>query len=152
MEKRLLEMGGAISNNSLSWPVTFNVVTTYFNDPEYPFRKIIGEHNAIDIRAKQGTTIKAPAAGYVAKVKNGGKKGYSYIMLMHANSIATVYGHVSSFNVVEDQYVREGDVIGYSGGMPGTSGAGSFTTGPHLHFEVRLNGNPVNPLEYLKFK
>lgn len=151
MEAKLLEMGGKISNNSLSWPVPFNVITTYFYDPDYPYRKVIGEHAAVDVRAKQGTIIRAPAAGYVAKVKDGGKKGYSYIMLMHTNNVATVYGHVSSFAVKEDQYVSEGQIIGYSGGAPGTKGAGPFTTGAHLHFEVRVGGTPVNPLEYLKF-
>lgn len=152
MERKLLEMGGSISNNSLSWPVAMNSITTYFHDQEYPFRNVIGEHAAIDIRAKQGTAIKAPSAGYVVKVKNGGAKGYSYIMLMHTNNIATVYGHVSSISVSEDEYVSEGDIIGYSGGTPGTTGAGPFTTGPHLHFEVRASGIPVNPLEYLKIK
>lgn len=152
MERILLEMGGKISNNSLSWPVPFNTVTTYFHDQDYSFKSVIGEHAAVDIRAKQGTQIKAPAAGYVAKIKDGGAKGYSYIMLIHANNIATVYGHVSGFNVDEEDYVKEGDVIGYSGGTPGTRGAGPFTTGPHLHFEVRENGLPVNPLEYLKIK
>jgi len=114
--------------------------------------RILGEHPAIDIRAKQGTPVKAPAPGYVIKVKDGGATGYSYIMIMHTNDIATVYGHVSKISVSEDQYISEGDIIGYSGGTPGTHGAGPFTTGPHLHFEVRVSGIPVNPLEYLKIK
>jgi len=152
IEKKLLEMGGAVSNNSLSWPVPMNTITTYFHDPDYPFKDVIGEHPAIDIRAKQGTPVKAPAPGYVIKVKDGGATGYSYIMIMHTNDIATVYGHVSKISVSEDQYVSEGDIIGYSGGTPGTHGAGPFTTGPHLHFEVRVSGIPVNPLEYLKIK
>jgi len=152
IEKKLLEMGGAVSNNSLSWPVPMNTITTYFHDPDYPFKDVIGEHPAIDIRAKQGTPVKAPAPGYVIKVKDGGATGYSYIMIMHTNDIATVYGHVSKISVSEDQYVSEGVIIGYSGGTPGTHGAGPFTTGPHLHFEVRVSGIPVNPLEYLKIK
>lgn len=151
MEKKLLDMGGAVSNNSLEWPVPSKIVTAYFRDPSYPYKNTIGEHSAIDIRASQGTAIKAPAGGYVLQTKDNGY-GYSYIMLMHANNIVTLYGHVSGFNVLQDQYVKKGDVIGYTGGKPGTKGAGPFTTGPHLHFEVRVNGVPVNPLEYLKIK
>ncbi len=136
-------------NNTIAWPVPQNLITTSFHDPEYPFRKIIGEHPAIDIRAKQGTTITAAADGYVAKVKFDGNGNYAYIMLIHGDGLSTVYGHVSAVFVSQDQYITQGQAIGRSGGMPGGIGSGKFTTGSHLHFEVRKDGLPVNPLNYL---
>ena len=129
------------------WPVAKNMIMATFHDPEYPFRYIF-EHPAVDIRAAQGSSVRAAASGYVAIAKNAGK-GYSYIMIVHGDGLATVYGHVSRIFVAPDEYVVQGQAIALSGGTPGTNGAGRLTTGPHLHFEVRLNGLPVDPQEYL---
>jgi len=136
-----------LTDCQLSWPIPQNKITSTFHDPGYPFRYLF-EHPAIDVRAKQGTVIKAPAEGYVLKAKDSGM-GYSYISLIHAKGISTVYGHVSKILIEEDEYVAKGETIGLTGGMPGTPGAGRLSTGAHLHFEVRVNGIPVNALDYL---
>ncbi|MFP4515118.1 MAG: murein hydrolase activator EnvC family protein [Parcubacteria group bacterium] len=136
-------------DSDFAWPVPKNYITSTFHDPSYPFRHLIGEHSAIDIRAAQGTTLRATSSGYVAKVKFDGTRSYGYIMIIHADGYSSVYGHVSQVNVEADDFVFQGQVIGKTGGMPGTAGSGYFSTGPHLHFEIRKEGIPVNPLDYL---
>lgn len=132
----------------LSWPLDPNYrgISAYYHDPTYPFRHLF-EHSGIDIPQMQGTPITSPAPGYVAWVKQGRLYG-NYVMVIHTNGIATLYAHLSKPLVEADQFIARGETIALSGGMPGTSGAG-LSTGPHLHFEVRLNGIPVNPLNYL---
>ncbi|MDA2936563.1 M23 family metallopeptidase, partial [Patescibacteria group bacterium AH-259-L05] len=141
----LMEAEGIIV---FSWSVPNEGITATFHDPDYPYRTWIGEHSGIDLRASQGTAVRAAASGYVARAKHGGL-GYSYIMFIHNDEFSTVYGHISEILVEEGEYIRRGSIIARSGGLPGTSGAGKFSTGPHLHFEVRLNGIPVNPEDYL---
>lgn len=138
-----------VGGTELAWPINpVQGISAYFMDPSYySFWGL--QHYAIDIPAPQGTSMHAPADGYVAKYSDNGN-GYSYIMLYHGNGLSTVYGHASACYTAEGSNVKRGDVIGLSGGMPGTKGAGWMTTGPHLHFEVRINGNPVDPMNYLK--
>lgn len=142
-------IGALPSVGTFDWPIEpIFGVSCEFRCGGYPYEYLIGPHSAIDIPSYVGTPIKAPAEGYVARTFDSGGPGYSYIMLIHGDGISTVYGHVSGFAVNEGQVVTRGTVIGYTGGAPGSRGAG-LSSGPHLHFEVRKNNVPVNPRGYL---
>ncbi len=152
--------GGFEDDNSsvLAWPATSRRITAYFHDPSYPFNYIF-LHPAIDIGVKGGTPIYASASGYVSVARKkdwitneNGKilyPAYNYVSIVHNDGVSTVYGHLSEISVSQDQFVTRGQQIGESGYAPGTKGVGRLYTGPHLHFEVRVNGIPVDPLGYL---
>lgn len=122
-------------------------------------------HHAIDIGVPQGTTVLAPAAGTVASIKCFSSPTpeacLSQLIIDHHNGFLSVYLHMNSFTVGLEEIVRQGEVIGYSGGLPYTWGAGIYcsaglrlrsschTTGAHLHFELRKDGFYVNPIQYL---
>lgn len=112
----------------------------------YPYAHLIGPHTGIDMPTHMGTPVRAGADGYVARAHDSGGPGYSYVLLLHGDNFSTVYGHLSSVAVNDGQFVTRGQVLGASGGVG--RGAG-LSTGPHLHFEVRKNGVPVNPAQYL---
>jgi murein DD-endopeptidase MepM/ murein hydrolase activator NlpD len=144
-EDKIAETGSVL----MSWPVPSKVINAEFHDAGYPFKKVF-EHSGIDIKAGFGTPVKAAASGYVARARKCSSSScYAYVLVVHTGNISSVYGHLSTILVSDDQYVNRGDVIGYSGGTPGTIGAGPFVTGPHLHFEVRSNGIPVDPMPYM---
>ena len=152
--KQILEQVGFADDDFelkgvLSWPVSPSLgISAYFRDPSY--RAALGlDHDAIDIRAPQGTTVVAPADGIVLKTKGGTGNDYHFIVIGHGSEVMTLYGHMYDIFVRPGQSVRRGEAIGLSGGMPGTRGAGWLTTGPHLHFEVFRNGVHVDPMEYL---
>ncbi|MBU1167326.1 peptidoglycan DD-metalloendopeptidase family protein [Patescibacteria group bacterium] len=136
-------------SGQLAWPINpSRGISAYFMDPSYT--KYFGvPHYGVDIPAPQGSTLYAPADGFVVKYRNAGY-GYSYLLIYHGGGLSTVYGHIPASLVSEGAYVKKGDPIAKSGGAPGTPGAGWMTTGPHLHFETRVNGKPVNPMNYLK--
>jgi murein DD-endopeptidase MepM/ murein hydrolase activator NlpD len=134
---------------SLDWPFDpIFGISCGFHCSGYPYASLIGPHTGTDMPIDVGTPIKATADGYVGKVSISSGAGYSYILLIHGSSISTIYGHISNASVNEGSYVTKGQVIGHTGGAPGSRGAG-LSTGPHLHFEVRKNGIPVDATGYL---
>lgn len=122
------------SNAGLIWPVQGPVTS--------PFGWRWGRmHEGIDIGVGYGTPIHAAAGGTV--IYCGWEEGYgNFVVIDHGGNLATAYGHQSRIAVTCGQQVNQGDVIGYVG-------CTGHCFGPHLHFEVRVNGNPVDPLGYL---
>jgi murein DD-endopeptidase MepM/ murein hydrolase activator NlpD len=98
-------------------------------------------HSGLDIAVPSGTQVKAADGGKVLISGWNGGYGY-YIAIDHGNGISTAYAHNSRL------LVKEGDVV-YQGQVIAGSGSTGLSTGPHLHFEVRINGAPVDPVKYL---
>ena len=99
-------------------------------------------HKGVDLAAPVGTPIHASADGIVERADWFSSYGL-YVALAHGGDIETRYGHMSRLNVAAGEHVHKGDIIGYVG----TTGR---STGPHLHYEVRIAGEAVNPLPYLQ--
>lgn len=133
----------------LSWPVEpIKGLSATFKDASY--RAALGiEHYAIDIPTHSGTSVMSAAPGVVFKVKGGDGNDYHYILIGHSDGMMTLYGHMYDIFVEEGDAVERGDIIGLSGGAPGTRGAGYLTTGAHLHFELIKDGVNVDPLPFL---
>jgi len=130
----------ASSSPSL-WPVE-GQVTGSFGERIDPFNGEGAFHSGVDISSAYGHPVIAPADGVVTFADFFGGYGKA-IMIDHGHGISTRYGHLSGFAVTSGQEVHRGDTIGYVG-LSGRS------TGPHLHYEVRINDTPVNPYKYLR--
>lgn len=122
------------------WPVR-GWVTSPFGNRVSPFSGIPTFHEGIDIAAQTGTPVMAPADGVVIRAGFGSGYG-NMVEISHGYGIKTIYGHNSRLNVKAGQHIKRGDIISYVG----DSGS---STGPHLHYEVRLKGLPVNPSKYM---
>lgn len=122
------------------WPV-YGTVTSYFGWRMHPILKVRKFHTGIDIAAPYGTDIKASAGGKV--IFAGWLGGYgNTVIIDHGGGYSTLYAHASAIIVSEGEEVSQGQVIARVGST-------GYSTGPHLHFEVRVNGEPQNPLNYL---
>jgi len=123
------------------WPVE-GPVTGSFGERIDPFNGEGAFHTGVDISTNYGQPVIAPADGVVVFAAEAG--GYGQLLVLeHGHGLSTRYGHLAGFAAVLGQSVRRGDVIGYVG----RSGR---ATGPHLHYEVRIQDVPVNPHKYLR--
>lgn len=131
---------GSAPNGRLMWPVAGRVVSG-FGNRMHPILGYVRPHTGVDLAAPNGTPIFAADGGQVLQASYSGGYGNS-ILIYHGGGFATFYAHMSGFAVGTGQMVKRGQVIGYVG-------ATGLATGPHLHFEVRINGIAQNPLSYL---
>lgn len=119
------------------WPVG-GPITSRFGSRFHPILKVYKNHTGIDIAAARGTSVKASAAGYV--ILAGWAGGYGKCVIIdHGGYWSTLYGHLDTIGVSLNQQVTQGSVIGKVGST-------GYSTGPHLHFEVRYRGDPQDPL------
>jgi murein DD-endopeptidase MepM/ murein hydrolase activator NlpD len=123
------------------WPVIGHLTGT-FGERMDPFSGEGAFHTGVDISSQYGDTVHVSADGVVIEADE--RAGYGRLVVVdHGFGLTTYYGHLSSFNVHAGQQVRRGDTIG-------DVGVSGRSTGPHVHYEVRINGAPVNPMRYLR--
>lgn len=138
--RALRENRDALASMPSIWPVV-GFVSSSFGGRSSPFGRGGQFHKGLDISNRMGTPVLAPAQGTVILAGLDGAYGNS-VEINHGGGIITKYGHMQRYSVQNGQWVKRGEIIGYIG-MTGR------TTGPHLHYEVRLNGVPVNPMRYI---
>lgn len=130
------------NTGQLRWPLQVTGrISSYFGNRTSPTKGASTYHRGIDIAVPSGTPIVASAGGTVVTATYNASAG-NYIMIYHGNSLYTVYMHASSLAVSEQAEVKQGDVIAYVG-------SSGVSTGAHLHFGVSVNGNYVDPLNYV---
>ncbi|HET7713054.1 MAG TPA: M23 family metallopeptidase [Patescibacteria group bacterium] len=123
-------------------PVAGAKVTSDFGPRIHPIKGSKGIHTGTDFAARMGTPVYAVADGIVERAtSNGGAYGNQVIVNL-GGGLEGMYGHLSKYTVQPGQRVRKGQVVGYVGST-------GLSTGPHLHFETRYKGTPVNPHKYL---
>lgn len=122
------------------WPLDGRLMSP-FGGRSDPFSGEGAIHTGVDLSAQYGTPVRATADGMVAFASWGGQYG-KLVIVDHGNGMQTYYAHMSQFDVITGQEIRRGDTVG-------RSGSSGKSTGPHLHYEVRMGGTPINPYPYL---
>jgi murein DD-endopeptidase MepM/ murein hydrolase activator NlpD len=119
-------------------PLAGATLTSRFGLRRHPLYGDLRSHAGVDLAAPSGTPVYAPTAGYVGSA--GWSGGYGLMIAIdHPGGMETRYGHLSRVAVTNGQYVPAGTLIGYVGST-------GDSTGPHLHYEIRIDGQPINPL------
>ncbi|MGI9602426.1 MAG: peptidoglycan DD-metalloendopeptidase family protein [Acidimicrobiales bacterium] len=123
---------------TFSRPVDPTPISSGFGPRVHPIFNTVRRHTGLDIGAGMGQDIRAGAAGTVVIAE--ARTGYGLVTVIdHGGQVASLYAHQSAFNVVVGQQVARGDHIGFIGST-------GYSTGPHLHWEVRLLGDPIDPI------
>jgi murein DD-endopeptidase MepM/ murein hydrolase activator NlpD len=137
------EKGQSLRKSVLRSPLTFANVTSRFGRRFHPISRVYRQHQGVDYGAPRGTPVAAIADGQVATARWNGGYG-KFVEIRHAGGMVSRYGHLSGFGpgVRSGGRARQGQTIGYVGST-------GFSTGPHLHFEIRQGGRPVNPLKVI---
>jgi len=123
------------------WPVAGRLLSPFGGRTD-PFSGEGAIHTGVDLSAPMGSPVHAAGDGIVVHAAWGGTYG-KLVIVEHGGGIETFYAHLSRFDVVPGQEIRRGDIVG-------RSGATGRVTSPHLHYEVRLHGTPVNPYPFLR--
>ena len=134
------------SESGYLWPLpaSWNTLSSLFGKRTHPITRKPNNHTGIDVPASAGTNIYAAKSGVVTTSTYNSSYG-NYVVVSHSDGSSTLYAHMKKRNATVGQTVKQGAVIGYVG----TTGS---STGNHLHFEVRINGNRVDPVNYYKDK
>ncbi|MCY0147231.1 M23 family metallopeptidase [Hoeflea sp. G2-23] len=139
---RLDEMRLLVRKLPVSTPIDTMEITSRFGNRKDPFLGKLGFHGGIDFRAPSGTPVRAAGSGVVIRAGRSGGYG-KMVEIDHGNGITTRYAHLSKV------LVKQGDRV-TSGTRIGKAGSTGRSTGPHLHYEVRRNGKPVDPMRFVK--
>lgn len=124
-------------------PVDYSRITSKYGYRKHPITKKKSFHPALDLKAKKGTPIYAPASGVVVYARRKGAYG-KFLLLAHSYGFKTAYGHLSRFAVKSGDYVNKGDLIAYVGNT-------GRSTGSHLHYEIRYLEKWLNPAPFINW-
>ena len=132
--------GQIMSRLPLRWPV-HGPVNSGYGRRRSPWTGRLEEHEGLDIGTLSGTPVLSPAPGTVVMASGWGDYG-RHVVLDHGNGVRSLYGHLSRIDVKPGQLVAKGDTIGRTGST-------GRSTGPHLHYEIHVDGKPVDPRGFL---